>query len=101
MHVRRLIAALAALAPALTLGFPLGQLPAQAVIGDMPCHSEQMPIPGNDSDMQPPCCVPMCWAFIEPRPSVPTVSAKVYFVQAGKVAFASLSVRPRLPPPRS
>jgi hypothetical protein len=100
MHVRRFVAALAAIALALALGFPPGPAQARASMGDMPCHSDSMPMTGDEAPAQPSCCLPMCWVAVELSSPQPLTLGPNVFAELVKVAFASVSVRPRLPPPR-
>lgn len=103
MNLRRLVAALIALAFVLALGFAPGPAQAGASVAGMPCHSDEMP-PLDDGERpaaEPSCCQPLCWLAVALGLDTPGARLRPTFARSVPIMFVSLAERPRVPPPRA
>lgn len=103
MVVRRLLAVLVVLAYALALTVSVGSAAADAVTAAMPCHEDMSGSPGAPPLPVLRCCMPLCCGLTAPALPAPAEPAGrvLSFTLAQVEPFSSLSIRPRVPPPRA
>ena len=100
MSVRRALVVLMLLASMVALALPAAPIGTEGMSA-MPCHGDEMPARPDGTSEKLRCCLQAWCAIIEP--TCPTLSFRLRTMVAagGTEAFASVTTRPDVPPPRA
>ena len=103
MVVRRILAVLILLAYTLALTVPAAPAVADEVTAAMPCHEDMSGSPGAPPVPVLRCCMPVCCGLTAPALPAPAhpIGQRLSFALLQAEPFSSLSIRPRVPPPRA
>ena len=100
MVARRFLAVLVTLATVLALTLVVAPARAGASMASMPCHDDA--VPSADAASCPPrCCLPVCCAVAAFSPELTLAAWHVSHGISRAEAFTSVTVKPRVPPPRA